>query len=137
MMDSVALPFVGFATAGFTLAFWKQSPASKSTKVWLTFYITVILSYLYAPAAFHAASSSIRNYFINEPTKAVLIAVAVALPLKYIQRKLRFSRINGIKWKFGFTDDPASWGNMTIEQAQEIEANMAEVSKVCWSWDHY
>lgn len=57
-----------------------------------------------------------------------MIAITAGVPLKYIQRKLRFARINNIKWKFGYTDDPKSWENMTIEQAHEIESNMAEVS---------
>lgn len=129
MTVPVVLPLVGVATVGFTLTFWRLSPASKSTKVWSTLYLCLLISYLFNPEAFKAASVSVRNYVVNEPAKAALISLAVALPLKYLQRKLRFARINAIKWKFGYTDDPASWANMTIEQAQEIEANMAEVGE--------
>ncbi|KAI9774330.1 MAG: hypothetical protein M1840_004224 [Geoglossum simile] len=38
----------------------------------------------------------------------------------------RYSRVNTIKKKYGYTNDPASYRNMTIETAQEIEKNLAE-----------
>jgi hypothetical protein len=28
--------------------------------------------------------------------------------------------------KYGFIEDPETWENMTVEQAQEIESSMAE-----------
>lgn len=127
--EEFVLPFVAVSTVGFTIAFWKLSPASKSSKVWSTIYISILLSYLYNPASYKNACLLVRNYIVNEPAKAVLIALAVGLPLKYFQQKLRFARLNAIKWKNGYTDDPASWEDMTVEQAQEIEANMAEVSR--------
>ncbi|KAK5045932.1 hypothetical protein LTR84_008718 [Exophiala bonariae] len=120
--------FIALVSVGFTLAFGKLLPASKSTKVWSTFYPTVLLSYLYNSDAFKAASASARKYTRDEPANAVLIAFAILAPLKYIQRKLRFARINATKWKYGYTDGPASWEHMTIKEAQEIEANMAETS---------
>ncbi|KAK0120092.1 hypothetical protein ONS95_011505 [Cadophora gregata] len=45
---------------------------------------------------------------------------------RYFQQKSRYGRINALKEKYGFTDDPTSWKDMTVEQAQEIESNMAE-----------
>jgi hypothetical protein len=128
MVPLVLEPLLGLALLGFVLAFCKLSPASKSTKVWSILYLTILASYVYNPETFKAISVSIRDYIVEEPGKAALITVIIGVPLKYVQRKLRFARMNAIKWKFGYTDDPASWENMTIEGAQEIESNMAEVS---------
>ena len=128
MVPLVLEPLLGLALVSLVLAFCKLSPASKSTKVWSTLYLTILASYVYNPETFKAISVSIRDYIVEEPGKAALITVIIGVPLKYVQRKLRFGRMNAIKWKFGYTDDPASWENMTIEVAQEIESNMAEVS---------
>lgn len=115
------------AMVGCVLMFCRLSPASKSTKAWTVIYMIILGLYLNIPEKFVAAFVSAKDNAIREPAKAALIALAVGVPLKYIQRKLRFARINAIRWKYGYTDDPASWENMTVEQAQEIESNMAEV----------
>ena len=137
MVPFVLEPLLGLALLGFVLAFCKLSPASKSTKAWTVLYLTILASYVYYPETFKAVSVSIRNYVVEKPGIAALVAVTTGAPLKYVQRKLRFARINAIKWKFGYTDDPASWENMTIEQAQEIESNMAEVSRFWEQVDPY
>lgn len=87
---------------------------------------------MYDAVAFRSTVASVRNYVVEEPIKAGLIALGVGVPLKFIQRKIRFARLNTIRMKYGFTDDPASFENMTVEQAQEVESNMAEVS-ICHS----
>lgn len=95
----------------------------------MALYITILAYYAYDHKTCKAILLYAKDYIINHPAEAALIAVAVGAPLKYVQRKLRFSRINAIKWKFGFTDNPSTWEDMTIEQAQEIEQNMAEVRR--------
>ena len=119
---------LGLAPLALIPLFYKLSPASKSTKVWTTFYLCIFASYVYFPETARAFIASVRDLIVNEPAKAAVIAVTVGVPLKYLQYKLRFGRINAIKMKYGFTEDPATYEDMTIEQAQEIESNMAEVS---------
>lgn len=97
----------------------------------MSMYTLIFLAYVIKSDTFKALGVAARNFIVNEPLKAAITALIIGAPLKYIQRKLRFARINHIKWKFGFTDDPNTWKNMTIEQAQEIEQNMAEV---CDAW---
>lgn len=121
-VDSV----IGLAILAFIPVFHKFSPASKSTKVWTTLYLGLAAAYVLYPVASKEALSSVRDWIVQNPYKAGLTALGVGVPLKYIQRKLRFARLNEIKWKYGITDDPKSWENMTVEQAQDIERNMAE-----------
>lgn len=123
-------PLLGVAVAGFTLAFCRLSPASKSTKAWIIFYLLCLAVSFFNPRTVAAAAVFVKDYTVRYPVKSAAIFLSIAIPLKYLQRKLRFARINAIKHKFGYTDDPKSWADMTVEQAQEIEANMAEVSLV-------
>ncbi|KAI9828118.1 MAG: hypothetical protein M1832_003645 [Thelocarpon impressellum] len=56
--------------------------------------------------------------------------------------RLRFKRVDALKTKYGFTEDPKSYGNMTIEQAQEIERSLAEwdmpfVYEFGWLFDFF
>lgn len=118
---------VGIASMLFVLAFCRLSPSSKSTKAWTAFYLTVFFLYTLQPLAFQATTASIKLYASQHPIKTTLTLVAIAAPLKYLQQKLRYARLNAIKMKFGYTNDPATWQDMTVEQAQEIESNMAEV----------
>lgn len=41
-------------------------------------------------------------------------------------RRYRFKNVNDLKKRHGFTNDPRTYMNMTVEQAQEVERNMAE-----------
>lgn len=111
----------------FIPIFWRFSPASKSTKLWTTIYLSVAAIYLAIPDIIKPALSATRSYINENPLEATLIALSIAAPLKYIQRKLRFARINAIKWKCGYdSSNPKTWENMTVEQAKEIEQNIAE-----------
>lgn len=115
------------AMLGCVLVFCRLSPSSKSNKVWTVIYATILGSYLNVPEKFAAAFASTKDFVIHEPAKAALVTLVVGVPLKYVQRKLRFARLKAIEWEYGYTDDPASWESMTIEQAQQIESNMAGV----------
>ena len=56
-----------------------------------------------------------------------IFSVVVFAALAYTPHQhSRYARINDLKQKFGFTDDPETWKDMTVEQAQEVESNMAE-----------
>ncbi|KAF2171333.1 hypothetical protein M409DRAFT_18448 [Zasmidium cellare ATCC 36951] len=107
----------------FIPIFWRFSPASKSTKLWTTIYLSIAAIYIAFPEVIKPLLAAVAE----NPFKAAGITLSVAVPLKYIQRKLRFARINAIKWKHGFNSaNPKTWQDMTIEQAKEIEQNMAE-----------
>jgi len=75
--------------------------------------------------------SAVKDIVMTHPFTTIILIIAIATPLKYLQRKLRFLRLNTIKMKYGYTNNPESWENMTIEEAQEIERNMAE-----WEFPH-
>jgi hypothetical protein len=108
------------------LAFYKYSPVSASAKIQISLIISAVAFYLYFPEAANATFSSGKGYILEHPMKSATIAVAIGTALKYLQQKFRYARINAIKKKYGFTDDPSTWEDMTVEQAQEIECNMAE-----------
>jgi hypothetical protein len=112
----------------FLPLFHIHSPASKSTKVWTTFYLSLLTIFLCFPERWAAFSTGVSAYIAAKPAKAAVIALSIGVPLKYLQRKLRFARVNALKMKYGFTDDPKTYEDMTVEQAQEVERNMAEVS---------
>ena len=114
------IPFLLF------VATCKLSPASVSSKLEACLIFALFAIYAYSPTTVNILFATIKTSAISHPYRAALIVVGIAAPLKYFQQKLRFSRINGIKLKFGYTDDPESWEKMTVDQAQEIESNMAE-----------
>ena len=60
------------------------------------------------------------------PLTAVSTILAIAVPLKHLHQKVRYKRLHFKKLKYGYTDKPESWENMTVEEAQEVERNMAE-----------
>lgn len=88
--------------------------------------IGLLVSCKYFPGAGKSCVSTARDFATAHPFMTTIIVLAIAVPLKYLQQKLRYNRLNAIKMKYGYTDNPQSWENMTIEEAQEIERNMAE-----------
>ena len=117
------------------------SPTSMSTKVIVTTILTPMAAaiLLLGPSAMSIFEPGYGLYtrFIGtkfseasgtDPvTHAKLYKLSATLfVLSFFQQRDRYKRINKLKEKFGFTDDPASWKDMTVEQAQEIEGNMAE-----------
>lgn len=90
----------------FLPAFYKNSPASASTKIWTTFYSLLLAFYVYCPEEFQSVIASVKHSFKETPVKATLTTIAILTPLKYIQTELRFARINAIKMKYRYTDDP-------------------------------
>jgi hypothetical protein len=107
-------------------AFFAYSPTSLSAKIQIFMVISALATYLRYPETGNSIFSSVKDFIVGHPIETAVLSVAVGSPLKYLQFKLRFARINAIKMKYGFTEDPESWENMTVEQAQEIESNMAE-----------
>ena len=61
------------------------------------------------------------------------LTIAIPLLLCYLGlvRYLRHRNINRLKQKYGFTADKDSYKDMTVEQAQEIERNIAEWDFPC------
>jgi hypothetical protein len=107
-------------------AFFAYSPTSVSAKIQIFMVISALATYLSYPQTGNSIFSSVKDFVVEHPIETAVLSVAVGSPLKYLQHKLRFARINAIKMKYGFTEDPETWENMTVEQAQEIESNMAE-----------
>jgi len=88
--------------------------------------ISALTTYLRYPQTGNWIFSPLKEFAIEHPIETVILPIAVGSPIKYLQRKLRLARINAVKMKYGFTEDLEAWENMTLEQAQEIERNMAE-----------
>ncbi|CZS92774.1 uncharacterized protein RAG0_03286 [Rhynchosporium agropyri] len=103
--------------------FYLSSPTSKSAKLLTTMLI-----------AGYAISTRMDTYSILWSGLSVFFgdvyvsigSILFTLAIRQIQQNRRYARINKLKSKFSFNDDPTSWKNMTVEQAQEIESNMAE-----------
>jgi hypothetical protein len=83
----------------------------------------IVLTYLFPISNF---LSSMKPWILTNKFTYFAILISLCAQAKYVQRKLRFRRLKEIKMKYRFSKDPASYTNMTMEQAQEVERNMAE-----------
>lgn len=63
--------------------------------------------------------------FVSQHPYLLAVPVVVAVYVWFVNSR-RFDRLNAIRRKYGFTDDPKSYVHMTPEQAQEVERNLAE-----------
>jgi len=106
--------------------FYMYSPTSTSTKIQSFLILSGLASYLFYPDAGKYLFDFAKTSVYEQPFKSAVIVIIISGIAKYLQRKLRFARINAIKMKYGYTDAPDTWENMTVEQAQKIERNMAE-----------
>lgn len=106
--------------------FYLYSPTSASTKILIAVVLSMLGTYSYTPELFHSTLFVAKTYVLKHRIKSAIMVIIIAAEFKHVQHKLRFARINAIKQKFGYTEDPQSWKDMTVEQAQEVEANMAE-----------
>jgi hypothetical protein len=64
-----------------------------------------------------------RIWFMVKPWSLLVLLANLYL---YWVHSTRYSRVNAIKKKYGYTNDPNSFKDMTIEIAQEVEKNLAE-----------
>lgn len=106
--------------------FYLHSPTALSVKIQSFLILSALCAYILYPGVGCALYQSTKASVYDQPIRSAFEAVVILNILKYLQRKLRFHRVNAIKWKYGYTDDPDTWKHMTVEQAQEIENNMAE-----------
>lgn len=126
-MQSLAIEKI---LAGFMLSllpqFYLQSSASLSVKIESFLVLCALASYVALFELWKSAFSVVANFVYVQPLLSATLFLFAAVPLKYLQRKLRYARLNAITMKYGFTHDPATWEDMTVEQAQEIENNLGE-----------
>ncbi|KAL2069645.1 hypothetical protein VTL71DRAFT_14324 [Oculimacula yallundae] len=117
--------FIGAILLLLLPGFYLFSSTSRSTKLLVTLVLIlgVISTHLDATSLFEALSSS--NVF-HYPIVSIGAFFLVPITFRCIQQNRRNARVNHLKKRFGFNEDPTSWKNMTVEQAQEIECNMAE-----------
>ena len=68
-----------------------------------------------------------RDWFGDHRLILYLLVTLVAVGF-YVSlvNQHRFSRLNAIKQKYGFTNDPKSYKDMTPDQAHEVGCNLAE-----------
>lgn len=92
--------------------------------------VSIMLSFFFTyrllPELVHSTYSDVKEVIWRHPYKCAVFLLITAIHLKALQQKLRFARLETIKKKHSYTEDPASWKNMTVKQAQEIERNIAE-----------
>lgn len=66
----------------------------------------------------------LNGAYSKHPTFTVILSL---LPLyMFLVAYFRFNNVNSLKRKHGFTSDPRSFDKMTVEQAQEVQRNIAE-----------
>lgn len=106
--------------------FYFYSSSSLSVKIESFLVLCALASYITLSEHWNSAFSSVANFVSAQPLLSATLFLFVAVPLKYLQRKLRYARLNSIIMKYGFTHDPATWEDMTVEQAQEVENNLGE-----------
>ncbi len=76
--------------------------------------------------AYGTHASKGENFFLATPITEIILVIVILAPLKYAQVKLRYLRLNNLKFTLQYTNDPASWEHMTVDEAQYIERNLAE-----------
>lgn len=117
------------------------SPTSMSTKVLVTAFLTpTAVSILFlGPSVMNILEPGYAIYIKFIGTKCseasgtdpftyanLYKLLATLCFFRFFQQRDRYQHIKKLMERFGFTDDPSSWKDMTVEQAQEIEGNMAE-----------
>jgi hypothetical protein len=124
------LPAKDNILAGFMLlflsTFYTHSTVSLSVKIQSFLAISTLVSYCLRPRIWESAICHLLTFSRQQPLLTTTILVISTRAFICFQQKLRYSRLNAIRTKYGFTNDPASWEDMTVEQAQEIENNIGE-----------
>jgi hypothetical protein len=72
------------------------SPTSPSAKIQIFMVISALATYLCYPQTGNSIFSSLKDFVVEHPIEIAVLSVAVGSPLKYLQHKLRFARINAI-----------------------------------------
>jgi hypothetical protein len=106
--------------------FYLHSPTSLSVKIESFVALCTLASYTTLSELWKSVFSSVTNFASAQPVLSATLFLFTVITLKYLQRKLRYARLNAIIMKYGFAHDPATWEDMTVEQAQEIENNLGE-----------
>ena len=74
-----------------------------------------------------ALTPTAREWFGDHPLILYLLVASVAVGLCVsLVNQQRFSRLNAVKHKYGFTNDPKSYMDMNPDQAHEVACNLAE-----------
>ncbi|KAJ5051705.1 uncharacterized protein L3040_001478 [Drepanopeziza brunnea f. sp. 'multigermtubi'] len=122
IMTMIEMTLLLFQLFGFYL----YSPTSICFKMQFSVILLALATYTSPPEPVGSSLSDFKDrVFKNSPASAAFLVMAV-IQFKLFQRVLRFERIKAIKSKYGYTEDSATWKDMTIDQAQEIERNIAE-----------
>jgi hypothetical protein len=110
----------------FISIFLVCSSVSVAVKVQLMGLISSYTIYQASPEIANGVGAYIKQQCLDKPFRTTILVFLTGSLYRYIQQKLRYTRLNEIKHKYGFTNDRASFKGMTIEQAQDIEKNMSE-----------
>lgn len=99
--------------------------------MFLLILLMAVLLGAYQNISLASVAIKANAFIVKNPIGTTILVIILGKSFKYIQQRLRFNRLNAIKLKYGYTRDPDTWADMTIEQAQEIERNMAEWEFPC------
>lgn len=130
----MALPrvdtFLGMVIGAVVLfllpAFYACSPTSRTVKLQISLCIAGLATYNFFSTPVKFVFAALQLWAAANPVTTVGITFFILSVLRYFQQKLRYARLNHLKMKHGFTEDPETFLNMTVEQAQEVEANLGE-----------
>lgn len=126
---SPKLEIVGMVAGAIFLLFgpfFALSPVSADAKLRIVVLLSLVTACITYPEVGSALFNEVKTFALGHPLRLAGLVLGVGIPLRYLQQKLRFSRVNTLKMKYGFTNDPSSFMAMTVEQAQEIETNIGE-----------
>jgi len=116
----------GFLVLLLLPGFYAWSPTSLSVKIQSLFILAILAAYMSFPTERQYISSAAKDLAVDHPTAVILSTLLVIITFKYLQRKLRYSRLNAIKRRYGYNSNPFTWSEMSIPIAKEIERNIAE-----------
>ncbi|MCJ1457883.1 hypothetical protein MMC28_008252 [Mycoblastus sanguinarius] len=123
LLVNVVFPLV-FVVAPFLVStFWRGSLLTKMVLANIPHTVYFVLH------AYFVKSATPQKPFMEQMNMLLqfwpVFILFLAMTL-LVFRLLRFNNVNNIKYTYGFTDDPLTYQNMTVRQAQIIQSNLAE-----------
>lgn len=106
--------------------FYLYSPASGTVKLLSFLGVCGLATYYHNLEPANILLAEVKAYPSLHPWKTLLYACMLCYPFAAVQQKLRYARLDALMDKYGFTEDPNTFRKMSIEVAQEVEANIAE-----------
>ncbi|KUJ12235.1 uncharacterized protein LY89DRAFT_785633 [Mollisia scopiformis] len=106
--------------------FFLYSPASGSVKLISFVGVSALAVYYHYAESADILLADLKAQQSAHPWYSLCSIMLFCYLFRKVQQKLRYVRVYALMEKHGFTANASTFNNMSIEVAQEVEANMAE-----------